>query len=31
VRFEVGTGMLAGDATFASHGHVLLVDVANVS
>jgi hypothetical protein len=27
LRFEVGTGMLAGDAHFAPHGHVVIINV----
>jgi hypothetical protein len=30
LRFEVGTGELAPDSRFASHGHVVIVDVAGV-
>jgi hypothetical protein len=31
VSFEVATGMLEDDTTFASHGHVLLIKVTGVS
>lgn len=30
LRFEVGTGELAPDSTFAPHGHVVVIDVAGV-
>src|SRR5947209_20492297 len=30
LRFEVGTGELAPEAEFASHGHVVVIDVAGV-
>jgi hypothetical protein len=30
LRFEVGTGELAPDATFAPHGHVVVIDVTGV-
>jgi hypothetical protein len=30
LRFEVGTGELPPDAQFASHGHVVVIDVAGV-
>jgi hypothetical protein len=30
LRFEVGTGELGLDSTFAPHGHVVVIDVAGV-
>ena len=30
MRFEIGTGQLAADTTFAPHGHTVVINVAGV-